>query len=121
VQEVSEKPLSRQLASLSEPRETSPPSKAGTTPKTGEQSLTKQKAKTVQKAKQARAKTSARSKRAKEKPLQAHSVRRGDTLGEIARRYGISVHALMQANDLRTSRIEAGAALCIPHGRGARL
>ncbi len=47
-----------------------------------------------------------------------HRVRRGQTLGAIARRYGTSVGALMRANNLRSAhRIREGQLLYIP-GRG---
>lgn len=58
--------------------------------------------------------TSKKAKRKKTPARRVHNVRRGDTLGKIARRYGTSVRALMRANDLRTSRIQAGASLRIP-------
>lgn len=48
-----------------------------------------------------------------------YTVRRGDTLFEIARRFGISVSQLQQANGLRGSRINPGDVLQIP-GRQAR-
>jgi membrane-bound lytic murein transglycosylase D len=57
-----------------------------------------------------------KSKRAKRQSRRVHDVRRGDTLGEIAQRYGTSVHSLMRANGLRTSQIQAGASLRIPNG-----
>jgi LysM repeat protein len=43
-----------------------------------------------------------------------HRVRRGETLGKIAQRYRTTVRALMQANGLRSSRIQAGTSLLIP-------
>lgn len=43
-----------------------------------------------------------------------HVVNRGDTLTEIAERYGVSVARLKAANGLRTSRIVAGSKLTIP-------
>jgi len=43
-----------------------------------------------------------------------HRIRRGETLGKIAQRYRTTVQALMQANSLRTSRIQAGTSLLIP-------
>jgi len=48
-----------------------------------------------------------------------YTVRRGDTLFDIARRFGISVSQLQQANGLRSSRINPGDLLQIP-GRQAR-
>ncbi len=41
-------------------------------------------------------------------------VRNGDTLGAIARRYGTSVRAIMQANGLATTQIRAGRVCRIP-------
>jgi len=45
-----------------------------------------------------------------------HTVRRGETLGAIAERYGTDVAALKQANGLSSSRIDAGQRLRIPGG-----
>ena len=44
-----------------------------------------------------------------------HIVQRGETLTQIAARYGRSVQALVAANDLRSSnRLQIGARLSIP-------
>ena len=43
-----------------------------------------------------------------------YRIRRGDTLSGIARKHGVSVAALMQANRLSNHRIRAGADLIIP-------
>jgi membrane-bound lytic murein transglycosylase D len=43
-----------------------------------------------------------------------HLVRSGDTLSGLAQRYGVSVKALRQANNLRNDRIRAGTKLKIP-------
>ena len=43
-----------------------------------------------------------------------HVVRRGDTLSGLARRYGVTVQALMDANDMASSRLRAGQKLKIP-------
>jgi membrane-bound lytic murein transglycosylase D len=43
-----------------------------------------------------------------------HRVRRGDTLGKIARRYGTSVTALREMNGLRGSLIRVGQDLHVP-------
>ena len=44
-----------------------------------------------------------------------YTVQRGDTLSSIARWYGVSVHALAQANHISNpNRIYAGQTLCIP-------
>ena len=48
-----------------------------------------------------------------------HRIKRGETLEKIARRYGTTVSALMRANNLRSSRIHAGATLVIPTGGSA--
>jgi len=45
---------------------------------------------------------------------QAHRVRRGDTLIGIARRYGVTVTALKEANGLGSDRIRAGQTLVVP-------
>lgn len=46
-----------------------------------------------------------------------HTVRRGDSLERIARRYGTTVRALRTANSLRGTQINIGAVLRIPTGR----
>lgn len=43
-----------------------------------------------------------------------HLVRRGQTIGHLATRYGTSVRAIMQANGLRTTRLRAGRSYRIP-------
>ena len=43
-----------------------------------------------------------------------HRVVRGDTLGEIASRYRVSLYALRRANDLKTDTIRVGSELLIP-------
>ena len=48
-----------------------------------------------------------------------YTVRRGDTLYDIARRFGVSVSALRRANGLTSSRIYPGDVLQIP-GSSAR-
>jgi membrane-bound lytic murein transglycosylase D len=51
----------------------------------------------------------------------AHTVRRGETLGHLARRYGVTVTALRDANDgISPKRLRAGQKLQIPAG-AARL
>ncbi|HEY3249288.1 MAG TPA: LysM peptidoglycan-binding domain-containing protein [bacterium] len=45
----------------------------------------------------------------------AYVVQRGDTLFSIARRFGVSVGVLMDANGLRTGAIYVGQTLLIPH------
>lgn len=44
----------------------------------------------------------------------SHVVRTGQTLGHLARRYGVSVATIKQANGLRTTRLRAGRAYRIP-------
>ncbi|MCK5439656.1 MAG: LysM peptidoglycan-binding domain-containing protein, partial [Gemmatimonadetes bacterium] len=46
--------------------------------------------------------------------LRIHRVRRGDTLYGIARRYGVTVAAIKQANGLRSNKIMPGTRLEIP-------
>ena len=43
-----------------------------------------------------------------------HIVRRGDTLSEIAERYGSSINLIKQANSLKTARVLLGQKLKIP-------
>ncbi len=43
-----------------------------------------------------------------------HKVKKGESLGIIARQYGISVSELRQANDMKNDRIRAGKSLLIP-------
>lgn len=43
-----------------------------------------------------------------------HKVKRGDTLNAIADRYGVSVSAIRQANNLRGNQINVGQTLVIP-------
>lgn len=48
---------------------------------------------------------------------QKHEIRKGDTLSELAARYGTSVSAIMSVNDIRDPRrIHAGENLVIPVG-----
>jgi LysM repeat protein len=47
-------------------------------------------------------------------PTVKHRVRRGETLGGLARRYGTSVSALRAANGLRSTRLRAGRSYTIP-------
>ncbi|MDZ7841605.1 MAG: LysM peptidoglycan-binding domain-containing protein [Gammaproteobacteria bacterium] len=44
----------------------------------------------------------------------SHDVRRGDTLGAIARRYGVSVSALQSSNRLNGTLIRTGQTLLVP-------
>jgi N-acetylmuramoyl-L-alanine amidase len=43
-----------------------------------------------------------------------HRVVRGDTLGEIASRYQVTVYRLRNANDLKSDSIRVGSELVIP-------
>jgi len=47
-------------------------------------------------------------------PMVKHRVRRGETLGALARRYGTSVSAIKAANGLRGTRLRAGRTYTIP-------
>ena len=49
----------------------------------------------------------------------AITVRRGDTLSELAQRHGTSVAALRSANDLSGSQVRAGQTLQLPRERAA--
>ena len=50
-----------------------------------------------------------------------HTVRRGETLGGIARRYGVSLGALQAANPrVQPRRMRIGTRLVVPVGRSAR-
>jgi membrane-bound lytic murein transglycosylase D len=51
-----------------------------------------------------------------------HTVRRGDTLADLARRYGSSVTTIMAANDIHDpDRLRVGQRLTIPGRNGSRL
>jgi N-acetylmuramoyl-L-alanine amidase len=43
-----------------------------------------------------------------------HRVVRGDTLGDIASRYQVTVYRLRSANDLKSDVIQVGSELLIP-------
>lgn len=45
---------------------------------------------------------------------QIYVVQRGDTLNAIARRFGVTVQAIMTANNLRSTAIFTGQSLWIP-------
>lgn len=51
----------------------------------------------------------------KDVPLRKHKVARGDYLGKIASKYGVSVNSIRQANKLRTDSLAIGQVLIIPH------
>ena len=50
---------------------------------------------------------------AKVSPADKYKVRKGDTLAEIARKFGLSVRDLMDSNNLRNSVIHAGQILLV--------
>jgi len=52
-------------------------------------------------------------KPAAKKPT-THTVKKGDSLSSIGRRYGVSVQALKRANNLKSDRIVTGRNLVIP-------
>jgi len=43
-----------------------------------------------------------------------HKINRGESLSGIARRYGINIHALREANNMHNNRIVAGRTLVVP-------
>jgi membrane-bound lytic murein transglycosylase D len=47
-----------------------------------------------------------------------YQIQRGDTLAEIARRFGVSVQELMAWNGLSDSRIHEGTYLTVSPSRG---
>jgi penicillin-insensitive murein endopeptidase len=50
-----------------------------------------------------------------------HRVRRGETLGKLAKRYRTTVRAIMQANGLRSTLIRAGRVYQIPKPGGLQM
>ena len=50
----------------------------------------------------------------------SYTIRQGDTLGQIARRYGVSVSALQRTNHLNGTLIRAGKTLLIPISSGSQ-
>ena len=46
--------------------------------------------------------------------FRSHEVERGDTIGALARRYGVSVPSIRQANNLQNNTIRLGKTLVIP-------
>ncbi|MEI7036897.1 N-acetylmuramoyl-L-alanine amidase [Fulvimonas yonginensis] len=54
--------------------------------------------------------------RADAKVRDLHRVERGESLGSIARQYGVSVRALKSANRMDSDSVQAGAVLTIPAG-----
>ncbi|MEZ9106748.1 N-acetylmuramoyl-L-alanine amidase [Vibrio cyclitrophicus] len=51
----------------------------------------------------------------KDIPLRKHKVARGDYLGKIASKYGVSVDAIRKANNLRSDSLAVRQVLIIPH------
>ncbi|MEZ8381118.1 N-acetylmuramoyl-L-alanine amidase [Vibrio splendidus] len=51
----------------------------------------------------------------KDVPLRKHKVARGDYLGKIASKYGVSVNSIRQANKLRSDSLAVEQVLIIPH------
>ena len=46
--------------------------------------------------------------------VKRHKVRKGETLGKIASRYGVTVNKLKRANGLKSTKIKVGQRLTIP-------
>lgn len=64
---------------------------------------------------QAKKKTPARGRGGRATPERTHTVRHGETLSKIARRYGVHVEDIADANDItETDEIRAGQMLIIP-------
>ncbi len=51
----------------------------------------------------------------KDKPIRKHKVSRGEFLGKIASKYGVSVESIRQANKLRSDKLAVGQVLIIPN------
>lgn len=51
----------------------------------------------------------------KEQPLRKHKVQRGEFLGKIASKYGVSVSSLREKNNLRSDELAIGQLLVIPN------
>ncbi|WP_182011617.1 N-acetylmuramoyl-L-alanine amidase [Vibrio sp. B1FLJ16] len=51
----------------------------------------------------------------KDKPIRKHKVSRGEFLGKIASKYGVSVESIRQANKLRSDQLAVGQVLIIPN------
>jgi LysM repeat protein len=43
-----------------------------------------------------------------------YTIRQGDTLGAISRRFKVSIEALMQANNMKSTNIYPGGKIVIP-------
>jgi LysM repeat protein len=51
---------------------------------------------------------------ARQSVARTHTVRSGETLTSLAKRYGVSIQAIKMANDMASSRLRAGQKLRIP-------
>lgn len=51
----------------------------------------------------------------KDKPIRKHTVARGEYLGKIASKYGVSVSSIRKANNLRSDELAVGQVLIIPN------
>ncbi|MGR5238476.1 N-acetylmuramoyl-L-alanine amidase [Vibrio alfacsensis] len=51
----------------------------------------------------------------KDKPIRKHKVARGEYLGKIAAKYGVSVSSVRKANNLRSDELAVGQVLIIPN------
>ncbi len=51
----------------------------------------------------------------KDKPIRKHKVSRGEYLGKIASKYGVSVSSIRKANNLRSDQLAVGQVLIIPN------
>ncbi|EGQ7905398.1 N-acetylmuramoyl-L-alanine amidase [Vibrio alginolyticus] len=51
----------------------------------------------------------------KDKPIRKHKVSRGEFLGKIASKYGVSVSSIRKANNLRSDQLAVGQVLIIPN------
>ncbi|MFV8452727.1 LysM peptidoglycan-binding domain-containing protein [Vibrio campbellii] len=51
----------------------------------------------------------------KDKPIRKHKVARGEYLGKIASKYGVSVSSIRKANNLRSDELAVGQVLIIPN------
>ena len=58
--------------------------------------------------------SSERSKRSASNAGAAHTVKKGDTLYSIAKKYGVSVEQIAKANNIKDNKIAIGAILTIP-------
>ncbi len=50
-----------------------------------------------------------------------YQIKRGDTLGDIAKRHGTSVTQLKKANNMRSTRVRVGGTLTIPTGPAGKM